>query len=60
MKRQVREDRESYKFWDESGKLVMLLSFQQTFEQVKKRKPHGHGEGHANAVGHNRLLEIGL
>jgi hypothetical protein len=38
MERQVGEDRESYKFYDSSGKLVMLLSFQEVFEDVHRKR----------------------
>jgi hypothetical protein len=38
MERQIGEDRESYKFCDSSGKLVMLLSFQEVWEDVNRKR----------------------
>ena len=56
MNRQIGEDRESYKFCDSSGKLVMLLSFQEVFENAKRKR----NERSASPDGQQTQLDISL
>jgi hypothetical protein len=56
MNREVGEDRESYKFCDSSGKLVMLLSFQEVFEDVHRKR----NKRSALPNGHQTQLDISL